>query len=288
MLSVIFAIILTMGGVGKLMKAFAEKSLESSARGVSLAEEAISSIRVVTAFGVQGHLTSKYNDQMTEASRLDFRSKTALGLMIAAMMCILNLQYGLAFWQGGKFLKDGDLSVSHILTVLFASMMAGVSMGHIAPHLGAFGMAIASAQKIFATIDRASPINPESGAGKTLQQVDGELKLEGIKLIYPSRPTVTVLKDFSLTIPAGKTTAIVGPSGSGKSSVIGLIERFYLPVDGKILLDGHHLDNLNLGWLRTQIALVGQDPVLFNTTIYDNIAYGLPEASHGNVSLQDP
>ncbi|RMZ76427.1 hypothetical protein DV737_g4809, partial [Chaetothyriales sp. CBS 132003] len=275
MLAVIVAIVLVMGGAGKQMKAFGEKSLESSATGVLMAEEAISSIRIATAFGVQDHISRKYDGQMRETWRMDFRSKAALGLMIAAMMCILNLQYGLAFWQGGVLPGHGDISVSHILTVLFASMMAGVSFGHIAPHLGVFGTAVASARKIFATIDRIPLIDSETDSGDKLDRFSGKVIFDSVRLVYPSRPSVAVFNDFSLTIPSGRTTAIVGPSGCGKSSLVGLIERFYLPVEGKILLDGHDICNLNLRWLRSQMSLAGQDPVLFNTSIYNNIAHGL-------------
>ncbi|RMZ91703.1 hypothetical protein DV736_g1073, partial [Chaetothyriales sp. CBS 134916] len=227
MISVIVAIILVMGGVGKQMKIFGENSLEFSAVGVSMTEEAISSIQVATAFGVQDHLTSKYDDQMRETSRLNFRSKAALSLMITAMMCILNLQYGLTFWQGGVFLSHGNIS------------------------------AVASARKIFATIDRISPIDSETGSGDKLDRFGRKVTFDSVRLVYPSGPGVAVFNDVSLTIPSGKTTVILGPSGSGKSSLPGLIE------------------SLNLRWLRSQMSLIGQDSVLFKTTIYNNIAHDL-------------
>jgi len=116
--------------------------------------------------------------------------------------------------------------------------------------------AVTAGQKILQTIDRESPVDPGSDQGETIPDVLGDIVFDRFRHIYPSRPTETVLTDFHLTIPHGQVTAIVGSSGSGKSTVIGLIERFYLPADGEIFLDGHNIKDLNLRWLRSWCALV--------------------------------
>jgi ATP-binding cassette subfamily B (MDR/TAP) protein 1 len=134
---------------------------------------------------------------------------------------------------------------------------------------------LGAAAKIYNTIDRVSPLDPSSDEGDKLESLVGTIRLENIKHIYPSRPEVVVMEDVSLTIPAGKTTALVGASGSGKSTIVGLVERFYNPVDGKIYIDDVDITTLNLRWLRQQIALVSQEPTLFSTTIFDNIKHGL-------------
>ena len=103
----------------------------------------------------------------------------------------------------------------------------------------------------------------------------GDIELKGIKHVYPSRPEVIVMHGVDLKIPAGKVTALVGASGSGKSTIVGLVERFYSPIRGQVLLDGHDIQTLELKWLRRQMALVSQEPVLFGTTIFANIAHGL-------------
>jgi ATP-binding cassette subfamily B (MDR/TAP) protein 1 len=284
LLSVTVAIILVMGGLGSSMKKFQAQALDASAVGGTWAEEAISSIRTATAFGTQDKLAAQYDVQLNKASKLDFKGKIALAFLIALMMGILNLQYGLAFWQGSRFLKNGDVTVSQILTVIFASMLAGVSLGQIAPHAGAFGMAVAAAKKVFHTIERKSPVNPELKSGETPTFVDGEIIFKGIRHVYPSRPEQTILEDFNLTIPSGKITAIVGASGSGKSTVVGLIERFYVPINGDLFIDGYNFQDLNLRWLRRQISLVSQEPVLFSTTIYSNIEFGLIGTEYEGVS----
>lgn len=283
-LSSVVAIIVTMGGMGKMMKKFQAKYFEESSPANTLAEETISSMKVVTAFNVQSKLAKNYGKHLHIAAAFDFKSKAALGLIVAIMMCLLNLQYALTFWQGSRFLAHGDITTAQILTVLLASVIAGVSFGNIAPHLGAIGNAIAAGGKIFATIQRQSAIDPESEIGARLEHINGEIDFANVKHIYPSRPDAVILDNFNLRILPGKITAIVGASGSGKSTVVGLIERFYEPVSGTISIDGRDIRTLNLRWLRQNISMVGQEPILFNTSIYNNIEFGLIGTVHENVS----
>jgi ATP-binding cassette subfamily B (MDR/TAP) protein 1 len=144
-----------------------------------------------------------------------------------------------------------------------------------------------AASKLFATIDRVPPIDSANPAGLKPETVHGEIRLENISFNYPSRPNVPVVKNISLVFPAGKTCALVGASGSGKSTAIGLIERFYDPLAGRVTLDGVDLRDLNLRWLRTQIGLVGQEPTLFATTIRGNVEHGLIGTVHENASPEE-
>lgn len=129
--------------------------------------------------------------------------------------------------------------------------------------------------QIYATIDRIPSIDSADPSGLKPEKVMGEFKFTNTSFYYPSRPTVKVLSNFNAHFPFGKTTALVGASGSGKSTIIGLIERFYDPIGGQIELDGIPLDKLNLKWLRSQIGLVSQMPTLFATTISGNVSHGL-------------
>jgi ATP-binding cassette subfamily B (MDR/TAP) protein 1 len=117
--------------------------------------------------------------------------------------------------------------------------------------------------------------------------VRGEISLEDVKFTYPSRPNVPILKGVSFTFKAGKTTALVGASGSGKSTIISLVERFYDPAEGNVKLDGINLKELNLKWLRSQIGLVSQEPTLFATTIKGNVAHGLIGTKSENASEEE-
>lgn len=149
-----------------------------------------------------------------------------------------------------RFLVDGSVGLSQILTIQLAIMIGAFALGNVAPNIQAFTPAIAAANKIYAVIDRVSPLDPTSIQGQKLDAVQGNVELRNIKHIYPSRPEVVVMEDVNLLIPAGKSTALVGASGSGKSTIVGLVERFYDPVGGSVYIDGHDVKDLNLCWLR--------------------------------------
>lgn len=278
--STVVALLLNMGGGSTFILKYNKQNLEAYAVGGSLADEVISSIRNAIAFGTQERLARRYDAHLGRAEYFGFRVKGALSCMIAGMMLVLYLNYGLAFWQGSKFLVDGDTSLSRILTILMSVMIGAFNLGNVAPNMQAFTNAVAAAAKIFNTIDRESPLDPSSDKGEKLEHLEGNIRLSNIRHIYPSRPEVVVMDGVSLEIPAGKTTALVGASGSGKSTIVGLVERFYDPVEGSVFIDGHDISKLNLRWLRQQMALVSQEPTLFGTTIFSNIRYGLIGTPH--------
>jgi ATP-binding cassette subfamily B (MDR/TAP) protein 1 len=274
LLSIVVAMVVAMGGFSRLMLKFNKLSQESSGTGASLAEEVFSSIRNATALGTQDRLAKQYDTYLLEAEKWGFKAKGVTGVMIGSMMFIIFCNYGLSFWEGSRLLVSGDLTVGSIITILLSIMMGSVQLGQVAPHGQAFAAAIAAGGPIFSIIDRPSS-QDDSASGNTLTKVEGTIELRGIKHVYPSRPEVVVMKDVDLVIPAGKVTALVGASGSGKSTIVGLIERFYAPIGGHILLDGVDIQTLDLKWLRQQISLVSQEPILFRESIYENITYGL-------------
>ncbi|TKW53458.1 Leptomycin B resistance protein pmd1 [Colletotrichum tanaceti] len=284
LLSTVVALLLSMGGGSTFIVKYSKQSIESYAHGGSLADEVISSIRNAIAFGTQDRLAKQYDVHLTKAELYGYKVKSAIGVMVALMMTILYLNYGLAFWQGSKFLIEDGIALSNILIIMMSIMIGAFNLGNVAPNVQAFTTALAAAAKIYNTIDRVSPLDPSTEDGIKLDAVEGAIRLENIKHIYPSRPEVTVMEDVSLNIPAGKTTALVGASGSGKSTIVGLVERFYDPVRGSVYLDGHDISTLNLRWLRQQMALVSQEPTLFATTIYQNIRYGLIGTQHESAS----
>ncbi|OJJ48822.1 hypothetical protein ASPZODRAFT_139784 [Penicilliopsis zonata CBS 506.65] len=282
--STIVALITIMAGCSRFIVKFSKQSLVSYGAGGTVAEEVISSIRNATAFGTQDKLARQFETHLAEAEKWGTKLQIILGMMIGSMFGIMFLNYGLGFWMGSRFLVDGEVNVGDILTVLMSILIGSFSLGNVSPNAQAFTNSLAAAVKIYGTIDRASPLDPTSDEGVKLDHIDGTIELQAIKHIYPSRPEVTVMDNVSLMIPAGKTTALVGPSGSGKSTIVGLVERFYTPVSGSVLLDGHDIQGLNLRWLRQQISLVSQEPVLFGTTIFENIRHGLIGTQYENSS----
>ncbi|KAK4697034.1 ATP-binding cassette, subfamily B (MDR/TAP), member 1, partial [Lecanoromycetidae sp. Uapishka_2] len=285
--STLFAIVTTMGAGSTFIIKYNKQSLESYALGGTVAEEVISSIRNATAFGTQDKLARQYDAHLTEAEKWGTKLKKILAIMIAMMMGIIYLNYGLAFWQGSRFIADGQMTLSEVLTILLSIMIGAFSLGNVAPNAQAFTTSVAAAGKIYNTIDRISPLDPTLEEGEKLDHVEGTVELKNIRHIYPSRTEVVVMEDVNLRVPAGKTTALVGASGSGKSTIIGLVERFYDPVGGSVYLDGHDVSKLNLRWLRQQISLVSQEPTLFGTTIFGNIRHGLIGTKYENSSAEE-
>ncbi|PKY05405.1 multidrug/pheromone exporter, ABC superfamily [Aspergillus campestris IBT 28561] len=273
--STIVALLLVMGGSSRFIIKNSKDALEHYGAGGTVAEEVISSIRNATAFGTQDKLARQYEVHLDAGRKPGTRVQIIIGLMIGAMFGVMFSNYGLGFWMGSRFIVSHEVNVGEVLTVLMSILIGSFSLGNVSPNGQAFAGAIAAAAKIYTTIDRPSPLDPYSDEGEILEHLEGNIELRNVKHIYPSRPEVTIMEDVSLSIPAGKTTALVGPSGSGKSTVVGLVERFYFPVSGAVLLDGHDIQGINLRWLRQQVSLVSQEPVLFGTTIYQNIKYGL-------------
>jgi len=273
MISVIITMVVAMVGISKLMVRFKQRSMEFSGIGATIAEEVFSSIRNATALGTQERLAQEYDGFLAKAEVWGFRMRVVMGAMLGLMIGIILCAYALAFWEGSRLFVDGQLTIGQILTVLLAMMMGSGQLGQVAPHLQAFASASATAGPIFSVIDR--PSLEDHNDNQKLDEVRGDIELKGIKHVYPSRPEVVVMDGVDLKIPAGKVTALVGASGSGKSTIVGLVERFYSPIRGHVLLDGHDIQTLELKWLRRQMALVNQEPVLFGTTIFANIAHGL-------------
>ncbi|KAJ5792122.1 uncharacterized protein N7503_008100 [Penicillium pulvis] len=278
--STVVAMVL-LGSIGsRFIVKYSELSLQSYGAGGTVAEEVISSIRNATAFGTQDKLARQYETHLKMAERWGTRMQMATGLLVASLFSIMFLNYGLGFWMGSRYLVKGEIDVGAVLTILMAILTGSFSLGNISPNAQAFTNAVAAGTKIFGAIERNSPLNPSSDEGMCLPSINGDIRFENVKHIYPSRPDVTIMKNMNLTCPAGTVTALVGPSGSGKSTAVGLIERFYLPVSGTVSLDGHDLGTLNLRWLRQQIALVSQEPTLFRASISQNIRYGLIGTRH--------
>lgn len=282
----IIALILVMGGVAKIAIRFKSKSIECQAAADNVVEETLSSIRTVTAFGAQEKLANRYDACLQQAEYWALLNRTTTGCMVGLSLCIIYAEHALSFWQGSRFLVSGDISLIAIITIQIAIMMGGAYFGQSLPHLHSFTSAVAAANKVFSTIDRISALDPQSEEGLKLDSIQGEVEFRDLSFVYPSRPDVTIFNGLNLTLRAGETTAIVGPSGCGKSTVVALMECFYKPLAGTILLDGHDIAALNLRWWRQQVALVGQEPVLFNGSIFENIEFGLIDSEYGKVSYR--
>ena len=241
-----------------------------------LAEEVFASMRTVHSFWLHPIMTKRYASILDEAQKVGLKKSPSYMVMFSTeFFCVLS-GYALAFWKGIHMYASGEISASgDVVTVIFAVIVAATAMTTIAPQVLAITKASAAAGELFATIDRESEIDAMSVSGKKPHKCIGDIKVRGVHFAYPTRKDAKVLQGLDLDLSAGKSTALVGASGSGKSTIIGLLERWYDFPDGEILLDGHKIRDLNIAWLRTNIRLVQQEPVLFNGTVFENVSYGL-------------
>lgn len=188
---------------------------------------------------------------------------------------VIYSAYALAFSFGTTLINEGHATAGAVVNVFLAILIGSFSLALLAPEMQAVTHGCGAAGKLYDTIDRIPDIDSANSDGLKPENVNGEIVLEDVKFSYPSRPSVQVVKGLSLKFHAGKTAALVGASGSGKSTIVSLVERFYDPSSGVVKLDGVDLKDLNVKWLRSQIGLVSQEPTLFATTIKGNVAHGL-------------
>ncbi|TVY82955.1 Leptomycin B resistance protein pmd1 [Lachnellula suecica] len=278
-MSVIPAIFVIMGSCVGVDVKIEARVMRSYNRGASVAQEAISTIRTVHAFWAQSKMTEKYDTYLQEAHSAAMKKWLIYGVFIATQPFCVYSGVALAFWQGYRMFDSGQISsVGPAFTVVFATIIAATTVGAIAPQVTTFTNAAAAASELFEVIDKPSQLDPLSEDGIKPSTCNGHIEIKGLDFSYPSRPDAKVLNSLNLSIPAGKTTALVGASGCGKSTLVGLLERWYETKIGCITLDGVNMTAYNTRWLRSQIGLVQQEPVLFMGTVFENVTNGFLES----------
>ncbi|ETS85737.1 hypothetical protein PFICI_03762 [Pestalotiopsis fici W106-1] len=275
-LSPAFVIMTLVGSLAgaRIVKYHKEAKLANE-KASSLAQEAIASVRHVYALGIQRHLAERYQSFLDNAGKHNRKALYIMSVVIAWSQAVPPLVHALTFWAGSQFLVQGNMTVGQITTIALVVVIGVFAIVRISPAAQALANTVSSASVILGEMARRSPQDPFDASGGTVDDFRGSVELCGVNLVYPKRPDARVMKDVSFRCPALKTTAIVGASGSGKSSIINLLQRFYEPTGGQILVDGADIQSLNIRWLRSQMGLVKQQPVLFDTTIFENITYEL-------------
>ncbi|KAG2184510.1 hypothetical protein INT43_000419, partial [Umbelopsis isabellina] len=265
MFSVVPAIFIVITGASRYIAKNTEKASASQSDASTFSQDALTNIRVSQAFSLQERLGKTLNEFLEKAFEYGCRKALWAALMLGSIFWVAYSANALAFWEGGRI----------ILSDQAGNVGAGsFVVGQISPFLQTFSLAAGAGIKLFATIDRKSQISTTDLKQHTIPNFQGDIELEGVRFAYPSSSGQEVLKGVNMKFSTGKTTAIVGVSGSGKSTIVSLLERFYDPTGGTIYFDKCSTKEVNLTWLRSQIGLVTQMPTLFNTTILENIAYG--------------
>ncbi|KAK8950164.1 ABC transporter B family member 20 [Platanthera guangdongensis] len=265
--------IVAAGGISNIfLHRLAESIQDAYAEAASIAEQAISYVRTLYAF--TNETLAKYSYATSLQATLRY------GILISLVQGLgLGFTYGLAIcscalqlWVGRFLIWHGKANGGEIITALFAVILSGLGLNQAATNFYSFEQGRIAAYRLYEMISRSS--STVSHDGNTLVSVQGNIDFRNVYFSYLSRPEIPILSGFYLTVPAKKAVALVGRNGSGKSSIIPLMERFYDPTLGEVLLDGENIKNLKLEWLRSQIGLVTQEPALLSLSIRDNIAYG--------------
>ncbi|KAH6642805.1 P-loop containing nucleoside triphosphate hydrolase protein [Boeremia exigua] len=259
---------------------FAVKNSKISRRfysiGSNVAYEAISNIKYVVSSNSQNQMAEKYEKFIRGAEEYGIRSRLYMAVAFGWSSGMPNWAYALGFWAGAKyFLSRGESDVASVVATTITVVNGAFAMLRVVPLLESFVTSMSSLGAASKIIHRRSAIDPFATAGRIPDRLTGDIELENVEVVYPSRQHTKALKGVTISIPANKTTAFVGLSGCGKSTILGLLERFYEPTAGSIRVDGIDLADLNLYWWRKQMAYVGQEPTLFNATIFENIRHGL-------------
>uniref|UniRef100_A0A673H3J2 Multidrug resistance protein 1-like n=1 Tax=Sinocyclocheilus rhinocerous TaxID=307959 RepID=A0A673H3J2_9TELE len=269
-----------------ILATLTSKELSAYAKAGAVAEEILVAIRTVVAFNGQKKAVEKYEKNLIEAKNFGVKKAITTNVSMGLTQFIIFGTYALAFWYGTKLSVDEpeNYSIGKVLTVFFSVMIGSFSLGQGAPNLESIAKARGAAYEfIFIIFIPPRPIDSSSNEGHKPDHVKGDIEFKNIHFSYPSRKDVKILQGMSLKIPHGKTIALVGASGCGKSTTIQLLQRFYDPDSGEVTLDGHDIRSLNVCWLRENMGIVSQEPVLFGTTIAENIRYGREDATDEDI-----
>ena len=257
-----------------LLKNMSSKAMKAQDESSKLAAEAVSNLRTITAFSSQDRILKMLEKAQEGPCRESIRQSWYAGIGLACSQSLTICTWAFDFWYGGKLIAEAYISSK----ALFETFMILVSTGRVIADAGSMTTDLAKGAdavgSVFAVLDRYTRIEPEDPEGCRPERITGHVELRDVQFAYPARPDVMIFQGFSIKIEAGRSTALVGQSGSGKSTIIGLIERFYDPLKGVVKIDGRDIRSYQLRSLRKHIALVSQEPTLFAGTIKENITYG--------------
>jgi ATP-binding cassette subfamily B protein len=266
---------------GRRIRGLGKQVQDALAKSTAVAEEALSGIRTVRAFAGEQAEVGRFSEAVDGSYRLAARQAFLFGAFQGVVGFAGYATIALVVWYGARLVIAGSMSLGELMSFLLYTMTVAMSLGTISGLYGDFMRAVGASERVFELLDRARGL--EATLGEALGATAGHLRFEGVSFAYPTRPTDPVLEQVDLELRPGEVVALVGPSGSGKSTTASLLLRYYDPTSGRITLDGRPLTGLDPRDLRRAIGVVSQEPILFATSIADNIRYGRPEATDDEV-----
>ncbi|KAH9520279.1 ATP-dependent translocase ABCB1, partial [Bulinus truncatus] len=281
---IISPILILVGGIiVRVMRRMAGEEAKAYAKAGAIAEQVFRAIRTVQAFQGQEKEVAKYNDNLTLAVKVASKKGLVLGIGSSIIWFILFLMFSGVMWFGIYLIQQDNLPSGKILPVFFGVMIGSFALGNALNNLESFSNARGAAVNVFKIITLVPKIDSFSEEGLKLPDIKGHIEFKNVKFCYPARPEVQILKGLNITVEPGHHVALVGSSGCGKSTTVQLLQRFYDPLEGTVLLDGNDIKTLNIKWLRLNIGVVSQEPSLFDTSIEENIRFGKMDATEEDI-----
>ncbi|CUF11185.1 ABC transporter, putative [Bodo saltans] len=271
------------GGVmANVMTSMTEQSRAHFAKAGAVATEVLENVRTVQTFGREDHETARFTVAVLDAQAAGIKKEAVSNLSIGATYCIMFCTYTIAFWFSAYLVEWGRNDVGEITATFFSVLMGSFGIGLVFPSITAFTEARAAANKIYEVIERVPEIDIQAD-GKDVNTLNTAIDFKNVRFSYPTRRDQVLFTDLSIQIPRGKKVAFSGASGCGKSSIIGLLQRYYDPVEGSVEIDGVNMRELRLASWRNLIGIVSQEPSLFSGSMADNVRIGKADATDEEV-----
>jgi ABC-type multidrug transport system fused ATPase/permease subunit len=265
---------------GKKIRALSKEFQSTLAESSIVAEETIGGMRTLKSFVQEANEAIRYEGALKNALSLAKRRILVIAQFMSMAMVTGVTAISFVLWFGGRQVIENALTAGELMQFLLYLVVVAIGVGSLGSLWGDLMAGIGASHRIFEIIERQPSF---ADTGETLENVSGEVEFSHVQFAYPTRPEVNVLKDLSFRIPSGKVIAFVGMSGGGKSTIASLLPRFYDPTAGEILFDGTPIQKLKPSWLREQIGIVSQEPILISSSIEENIRYGRPSATDAEV-----
>ncbi|KAF9996481.1 ATP-binding cassette, sub-B (MDR TAP), member 4 [Modicella reniformis] len=254
---------------------FGEKTRKAYESSGQVAGEAIANIRTVVSLAKEETFEARYFEVTREPHKYALHKALFASFGFALSQGVAYWSYSIGFYGGYRLVEAGILGWGQMFECMFSIVFTAMSLGHITAELPKFAKGKQSAINIYELLDKDTTIDADK-EGIQLDTVSGSLALEKVDFHYPTRPDIQIFKNVDIKVKPSQTVALVGPSGCGKSTVIALLERWYDADGGKVTLENYDIRDMQLHNVRQHMALVGQEPVLFDMSIKENILYGLP------------